>query len=90
MEKKVDEQYGLEPVYEPGDGAEGEGAHELAGVAEVDCPYCGERFATAIDLSGGSQSYIEDCQVCCQPIEMNLSVTDAGELAAFDVARIDR
>jgi len=28
-----------------------------------------------VDLSGGDQAYIEDCQVCCRPIEMRLAVT---------------
>jgi hypothetical protein len=27
-----------------------------------------------VDCSEGSQSYIEDCQVCCCPIEMRLTV----------------
>ena len=34
---------------------------------QVDCPYCGESFETAVDHSGGSQDYIEDCPVCCNP-----------------------
>ena len=33
----------------------------------IDCPYCGERYATQVDLSAGSQSYVEDCAVCCRP-----------------------
>ena len=32
------------------------------------CAYCGETNLTFVDLSDGSQqSYVEDCQVCCQP-----------------------
>jgi len=89
MEKSIDEQYGLEPVFEPGDRASGDPDPALAGVTEVDCPYCGERFATAIDLSAGSQSYIEDCQICCQPIEMRLVVDASGALEAFEAARGD-
>jgi hypothetical protein len=27
-----------------------------------------------VDLSGGDQTYIEDCQVCCRPISFNLQV----------------
>lgn len=38
----------------------------------VCCPYCGENLDISIDTSAGEQSYIEDCQVCCQPIEMRL------------------
>lgn len=42
---------------------------------EVDCPYCGEAFTTLLDTSAGDQQYIEDCPVCCQPIEFDLQVT---------------
>ena len=48
------------------------------------CPYCGEAFETTVDLSAGSQSYIEDCAVCCQPINVRIRVSDDGEL--LDVA----
>jgi hypothetical protein len=36
--------------------------------AEYYCAYCGEPNLTFIDLTaGGQQSYVEDCQVCCNP-----------------------
>ena len=40
------------------------------------CPYCGEPFETSADLSAGSQSYTEDCHVCCQPILVHLTVDE--------------
>lgn len=46
----------------------------------IQCPYCGESYETVVDLSAGSQRYIEDCAVCCKPIEIALSVGDDGEL----------
>jgi transcription elongation factor Elf1 len=46
----------------------------------INCPYCGESFETQIDLSAGSQRYVEDCAVCCKPIEVSLRVSDDGEL----------
>ena len=45
---------------------------------KVRCPYCGEPFDTTVDASAGSQHYIEDCQVCCRPIEFVLGVDTAG------------
>ena len=86
MEKTPDELYGLEPVFEPG----ADDAASLGGDLDVECPYCGERFSTAVDLSAGSAAYIEDCHVCCQPIEMRLEVGDDGGLAGFHATRIDR
>lgn len=85
----VDELYGLEPVIEPGDGeTAGDGSPGLQ-PRTVQCPYCGESFDTTIDVSAGSTSYIEDCQVCCQPIELSLEVSDEGAVATLRVGRSD-
>jgi len=46
----------------------------------IQCPYCGESYETVVDLSAGSQRYVEDCAVCCKPIEVALRVGDDGEL----------
>ena len=38
---------------------------------ELSCPYCGEPLTFVIDETGGkTQVYIEDCAVCCEPIEV--------------------
>ena len=42
--------------------------------AFFDCPYCGERISILVDHSVESQDYIEDCEVCCQPISLNLEI----------------
>jgi len=47
-----------------------------------DCPYCGEEISMVLDLSAGGQTYIEDCEVCCRPIEIRYTVTDE-ELESF-------
>lgn len=41
------------------------------------CPYCGESITTWVDLSQGSQDSIEDCSVCCRPIELIITI-DGG------------
>lgn len=46
----------------------------------IHCPYCGESYETVVDPSAGSQRYVEDCAVCCKPIEVALKVGDDGEL----------
>ena len=38
------------------------------------CPYCGETILLMIDTSAGSRHYIEDCTVCCRPIQVLVSV----------------
>jgi hypothetical protein len=42
------------------------------------CPYCGESFTVVLDCSADEQDYIEDCEVCCKPIEMHLRITDSS------------
>lgn len=55
----------------------------------VDCPYCGETLELWVDESGGSaQKYVEDCAVCCQPMEVYVRVQD-DEDCTVSVARLD-
>jgi transcription elongation factor Elf1 len=46
------------------------------------CPYCGEQISMVLDLSVRRQSYVEDCEVCCNPIEVSYRVEDE-ELDSF-------
>ncbi len=36
---------------------------------KVQCPYCWESFTLLIDASVESQEYVEDCEICCHPID---------------------
>ncbi|MGH8226136.1 MAG: CPXCG motif-containing cysteine-rich protein [Gammaproteobacteria bacterium] len=45
---------------------------------ELCCPYCGEPIEIVVDCSVENQNYIEDCQVCCRPIEMNVTIDETG------------
>lgn len=55
---------------------------------EITCPYCGEPFETGVDASAGPTGYIEDCQVCCRPIEFRVRV-DAEDRVDVSVHRTD-
>jgi hypothetical protein len=83
----IDELYGLEPVYEP-DTPQRATRFATEFVAIV-CPYCWERYETQVDLSGGSFSYVEDCQVCCQPIQLGCEIDDDGRLLGVKPERMD-
>ena len=50
----------------------------LQETAEIECPYCGERVCLMIDCSIDSQDYIEDCQVCCSPMNIHVTVNEEG------------
>lgn len=47
-------------------------------LVSVHCPYCGEPLDLQVDASAGDQSYVEDCHVCCRPIEVAVRVDDDG------------
>lgn len=44
------------------------------------CPYCGEPVTVLVDGSVLDQRYIEDCEVCCRPMELRVSVTGDGAI----------
>jgi len=48
---------------------------------EIDCPYCGETIEVFIDTSELPSRYIEDCQVCCRPINFDVSEDYEGDIA---------
>ncbi len=55
----------------------------------IDCPYCGEAQTLLVDASAGDARYIEDCQVCCQPMRVSVSLFHPDEPAVVQVARED-
>ena len=50
------------------------------------CPHCWQEISMLLD-TGYSQTYVEDCEVCCNPIEINVQFDD-GELASFQAIEI--
>jgi hypothetical protein len=53
---------------------------------DVPCPWCGEYYATTIDTSQGDHVAIEDCAVCCRPIELTVRC-EPGEVVSLDAVR---
>jgi len=52
----------------------------------VNCPYCGESISILVDGSVEEQQYIEDCEVCCRPIDIKVIVAANGSVRV-DVRR---
>jgi len=46
------------------------------------CPYCWQRISMVLDTSVHSQTYVEDCEVCCKPIEIHY-VMENDDLMEF-------
>ena len=55
---------------------------------EFGCPYCGEPISMVLDLSVPAQAYVEDCEVCCRPIEVRYRA-DEGELSEFEARALE-
>ena len=54
--------------------------------SRVICPYCGAIFTTVVDTSSGTFSTIEDCEVCCRPIALNVHC-HFGEIESVEFDR---
>jgi transcription elongation factor Elf1 len=53
------------------------------------CPHCWEEISMLIDLSVSRQSYIEDCEICCNPIQLTVTIQN-GEIAGFQAESIEQ
>lgn len=82
----VDALYGLEPVFEPGCDPR---QRPLDADIEIECPHCWQTYASTVDLTLGEQSWVEDCQHCCHPIAVAVTVVDDGRSACVNANRLD-
>jgi transcription elongation factor Elf1 len=64
--------------------------HTILGPMEhtFTCPSCGEEISMVLDLSVRRPTYIEDCEVCCTPVEISYTVQDDA-LASFDAKTLE-
>ena len=53
------------------------------------CPYCWEEISMLMDSSVHKQTYVEDCEVCCNPIEISTHFKD-NELIDFDARNLEQ
>ena len=54
-----------------------------------DCPHCWETQIKMIDPSVDMQNFIEDCEVCCNPLEFDVYVIN-NHIESFSVITIDQ
>ena len=53
------------------------------------CPYCWQRISVLLDNSISSQKYIEDCEVCCNPIVLTVEFKNM-ELTYFQADSLEQ
>ena len=77
--RQLDDGFGEEQDRREDRGTPDEDRPALETDVEVECPYCGEVVAITLDVGGGAtQSYVEDCQVCCRPWQVLVRFDTAG------------
>jgi transcription elongation factor Elf1 len=53
------------------------------------CPYCWEQISMLVDISQRQQTYIEDCEICCNPIQIS-TIMNNQELVSFQAENIEQ
>ncbi len=53
------------------------------------CPYCGAPITMLLDPTVPAQRYVEDCEVCCNPIEIDYAIEDDA-VARFEARSIEQ
>ena len=51
------------------------------------CPYCWEEISMLLDSSISFQEYVEDCEICCNPINLRVGFEE-GSLTEFDAMEL--
>ena len=53
------------------------------------CPHCWQNISMLLDPSIAEQKYIEDCEICCKPIEIHIQFS-YGKLITFNTSSVDQ
>ena len=53
------------------------------------CPHCLDKISMMIDTSVSNQDYIEDCETCCNPIQISYTTLD-NEITYLNAKSIDQ
>lgn len=54
------------------------------------CPYCSSQISMLLDTSIKQQEYVEDCEVCCNPVQVIFTVDAATEeVVRFEAKKLN-
>ena len=54
-----------------------------------DCPHCWANQLKLVDPSVSNQSFIEDCETCCNPLEFHIEIRN-NFVESFNVNSIEQ
>ena len=52
------------------------------------CPHCWEQISMLLDTSVTEQTYVEDCEVCCRPIQVRYTMENE-RVVSFEAGPIE-
>ncbi|MCG8477291.1 MAG: CPXCG motif-containing cysteine-rich protein [Cytophagales bacterium] len=52
------------------------------------CPCCWQQVSILVDKSVEKQSFVEDCELCCRPLQFDIEVK-SGKISAFEAKSLD-
>lgn len=84
--REIDRIYGLEPVFDP---SKAEEMSPLGEFVQIQCPWCSETLDLSVDLTTADRAWIEDCQVCCRPMQIAIKLDEAGAIRSISSRRDD-
>lgn len=53
------------------------------------CPYCWDEISMVLDSSAPRQTYVEDCEICCRPVEIHYVIEDEA-VVEFEARILER
>lgn len=53
------------------------------------CPYCGEPISLLVEYEQAGETHIEDCEVCCRPMRIRVSVLPVGDISIEVMAEFE-
>ena len=56
-------------------------SHLDTSLITTSCPYCGEPIELVVDPSVSEQRYVEDCEVCCRPMQIHATTSNDGSVS---------
>jgi hypothetical protein len=54
----------------------------------IQCPYCWQAISMVFESNYPKQDYIEDCEVCCNPIQIYYDLNEEGHIQV-DVKKLN-
>ncbi len=56
---------------------------------DISCPHCWQTFSIPLDLSVRGQTFIYDCEICCNPLEVEYEA-EGGQIVFCEARSLEQ